>query len=624
MILRSGLFALAAAAWAAGADWESLCNGRDLSGWKVECRENDRSKPFWKLRDGAIECDTAGDRKHDYVWLVSEKEFGDFEFECLVQTFAGSPGNSGIQIRSRFVEDGREGPWMHGPQVDIHPPDPWRSGLIYDETRETRRWIFPPLTGSGITPADGPAEWAWIHSDGSMKKRKADDQDPSVPGYAFRGKWNHVRIVARGPRIETEINGHPISRFDGSGILDDEAHRLHQVGLRGKIALQLHSGDDLKIRFKDLRIRVLDPPEEAPLVTVVRDDDGLRKAAAALRPGSILRLAPGNYRPGVNVRDARGTPDAPIVIEGLDPRSPPVFQGGSQAWHLSRVSHLTLRWMHFRGQQHNGINVDDGGTQATPSHDVNLSHLHVEDTGPNGNFDGIKCSGVERLRILDCRIAGWGGQAIDFVGCRNSEIARCEIIGKPGFSQHTGPQFKGGSSDVWIHHCLLQNAGQRPIQAGGSTGLDYFRPLGAPYEARRIRIEDNRIIGGDCAVAFTGADDCDFSHNTIVRPDKWVFRILQESRGERFVRCGDNRISNNLIVFERAKVRDIANIGPDTRPETFGFHGNHWFAQDAPESSRPKLPAKETDGVHGIDPKLDPASHIPGQALPAGMRKAGD
>ena len=128
------------------------------------------------------------------------------------------------------------------------------------------------------------------------------------------------------------------------------------------------------------------------------------------------------------------------------------------------------------------------------------------------------------------------------------------------------------------------------------------------------------IIGGHCAVAFTGADECVFDHNTIVRPGKWVFRILQESRDPRFVRCGDNRISNNLIVFERAKVRDIANIGPDTRAETFQFAENHWFASDAPDKSIPVLPSNETGGVHGVDPKLDPVTYQAAGKTTAGLR----
>ena len=45
--------------------------------------------------------------------------------------------------------------------------------------------------------------------------------------------------------------------FDGRGVLDDAAHRKHNVGMKGHIALQLHSRDELLIEFKDIRIRAL-------------------------------------------------------------------------------------------------------------------------------------------------------------------------------------------------------------------------------------------------------------------------------------------------------------------------------------------------------------------------------
>ena len=573
--------------FASAADWQDLFNGKDLSGWKIECREPDRAKTFWKASDGSLECNTAGDRKHDYVWLVSEREFGDFEFECVVHSFAGSTGNSGVQVRSRFQPDASGGGWMHGPQIDIHPPSPFRCGWIYDETAETKRWISPSLTNWQMDPDQGTQNPQWSHLNAATT--------PAPPG-------NTLRIVARGSRIETWVNGKAVARFDGTGILDDEAHQRHQVGLRGHLALQLHAGDDLHIRFSKLRIRELDPPTEPSPVTVVRTDTQLKATLATLRPGSVVRLAPGTYQPGLSVQNVHGTADQPIVIEALDPRQPPLFEGGSQAWHFSGVSHLTLRWLHFRGQKANGINLDDGGNFTTPSHHILLENLLIEDTGPQGNFDAIKCSGLVDFKIDRCRISGWGGQAIDFVGCHRAEIARCTITGKPGFSQHTGPQFKGGSSDVWLHHCRFENAGGRPIQAGGSTGLAYFRPADASFEAARIRIEDNTILGGECAVAFTGVRDATFTGNTIVGPGKWIMRILQESRDVRFARCGNVEFARNTIVFDRANIREAANIGPDTEPQTFRFVANRWFARDDPARSALPLPTPEKDGVYGVKP----------------------
>ena len=36
-----------------------------------------------------------------------------------------------------------------------------RTGLVYDETREAKRWIFPSLPDWRIAPGQGPREWRW-------------------------------------------------------------------------------------------------------------------------------------------------------------------------------------------------------------------------------------------------------------------------------------------------------------------------------------------------------------------------------------------------------------------------------------------------------------------------------
>lgn len=147
------------------------------------------------------------------------------------------------------------------------------------------------------------------------------------------------------------------------------------------------------------------------------------------------------------------------------------------------------------------------------------------------------------------------------------------------------------------------NAGQRPINAGGSTGLPYFRPLGAKYEARRINIRENEISGSLCACAFVGVDGAEFTGNTILFPEKWVFRILQETTNDGFVPSRDVLIEDNAIVFRRSQVGIEVNVGTKTAPETFRFVKNRWFAEDRPDRSRPQLPTEETDGVYGRDPR---------------------
>jgi len=336
----------------------------------------------------------------------------------------------------------------------------------------------------------------------------------------------------------------------------------------------------------------------------VRDDAGLRAALREAGPGAVIRLAPGRYQSGVFVANLQGTAQRPIVIEGADPERPPLFEGGTTAWQLSDCAHLVLRNLATRGQRANGINIDDGGSFDTPSHHLLLEKIHVADVGPAGNFDGIKLSGVVDFTLRDCTIEGWGGQAVDMVGCHRGVIDGCTFRGKAGFSQDAGPQTKGGSSQIAIRRCLFLDGGSRAVNIGGSTGLTYFRPRGALYEARDITVEGCIFVGSQAPLAFVGVDGAVVRYNTIYRPDKWVLRILQETTEPGFAPCRHGCFERNLVVFRRADVAIPVNIGPHTAAETFVFVDNLWYCEDRPQSSRPALPAAETGGVYGVDPQL--------------------
>lgn len=326
----------------------------------------------------------------------------------------------------------------------------------------------------------------------------------------------------------------------------------------------------------------------------VKSPDELRGAIGKLAKGDVLKIGPGDYPGGHHVS---GIED--LTVEALDAKAPPHFKAGKQAWHFSRCAGLKLRHLRCSGQSANGINLDDGGKREEPVKGVVLEGLEVSEIGPKGNFDAIKCSGLQGLQIKGCKISGWGGQAIDLVGCADVMIEGCSFTGKEGYSQHTGPQFKGGCRNVTLTNCVFKNAGERPIQAGGSTGVDYFRPPGVKYEAKDVFIRGNRIEGGMCAAAFTGVDGAEFTQNVIVNPEKWIFRILQETKEEGFASCRNVKIEANEIRFLREKVGVEINIGGGTQPETFRFANNRWIATDRPERSKPKLPVEERDGKYG-------------------------
>jgi predicted alpha-1,6-mannanase (GH76 family) len=224
--------------------WVSLFNDKNLDGWEVKCQPKDKNKTFWTVKNDAIECNSIGRPDHSYVWLMSEKEFGDFDLQLKFQIFKSSTGNSGVQFRSRFDESAtaREGGWLNGPQVDIHPPTPFRAGLIYDETDGVNRWIYPSVPNWKIGENDVPRTAL------QTKLFYADD-DTNI--------WNTMEIRCRGMRIKTTVNGNLVTDLDASRILDDEIHKQKKVGTTGKIALQLHAKDELLIRYKDIKVKTI-------------------------------------------------------------------------------------------------------------------------------------------------------------------------------------------------------------------------------------------------------------------------------------------------------------------------------------------------------------------------------
>jgi hypothetical protein len=217
-------------------NWVSLFNGKDLTDWIVKCKPTDAGKQFWRVEDGTILADSMAGKEHDYIWLLTEKEYGDFILRLRFQAYRDNPGNSGVQIRSRY--DDQAG-WLDGPQIDINPPGPWRTGMIWDETRSVKRFLYPDIPkGKWVDPSMAPSEMVFYYSD-------------EEPG------WNEMEIKAVGTKVTAHLNGVKVTDYDGTGVLNDDVHKARNVGLLGHIALQIHTRDLLRIRFKDIYIKDL-------------------------------------------------------------------------------------------------------------------------------------------------------------------------------------------------------------------------------------------------------------------------------------------------------------------------------------------------------------------------------
>ncbi len=344
----------------------------------------------------------------------------------------------------------------------------------------------------------------------------------------------------------------------------------------------------------------------------------LSLAAGDAEPGDTIVLHAGTYPGGLYIANLQGTPDAWIVIRNA-PGETVMFEGGSNAIQFSDPAWLHLQGLVFQHQTGNGVNTDDGGSYDTPAHHVIFENCTFRDISATGNNDLLKLSGLDDFQILRCTLQNGaaGGSGIDMVGCHRGVIRECyfENLGSNAI------QAKGGSADLRIERNFFRDCGQRTLNLGGSTGLAFFRPDTAHYEAANIGVYSNIIVGSVAAVAYVGAVNVSVENNTIYHPQNWVLRILQETVDpDRFIECGDNTFRNNLVVLDH-NLSTETNIGPNTRPETFVFSHNLWFNSALPNWSGPDIPTPDPFQVLNQDPLLaDPAGddfHIP-PGSPAG------
>lgn len=176
---------------------ESLFNGKDLEGWNIHGTE------LWYVENGLLVCESGPDKAYGY--LSTTKYYDNFDLTLEFKQEAN--GNSGVFIRSRV-----EGTKVSGWQVEVAPPG-YDTGGVYESYG--RGWLIKP----------------------EKEKDKA----------LKMGEWNTMRIRVVGDQIESWLNGTPMI------TLKDE-----KIGQgKGSIALQIHDGGGIKVRWKNLVVTQL-------------------------------------------------------------------------------------------------------------------------------------------------------------------------------------------------------------------------------------------------------------------------------------------------------------------------------------------------------------------------------
>lgn len=326
----------------------------------------------------------------------------------------------------------------------------------------------------------------------------------------------------------------------------------------------------------------------------------LEAAAPNAQPGDTLLMHQGIYPGGMFIGNLQGTENAWIHIRTA-PGEEVIIQGGTNAIQFSDPAYLKIYGLIVEHQTGNGINTDDGGTYDSPAHHVIFENCTFRDMAVNGNNDLLKLSGLDHFEIRNCQFLNGaeGGSGIDMVGCHNGII-------QGNFFENMGSnsvQCKGGSEEVRIEGNFFRNGGQRTLNLGGSTGLQFFRPIDAPYEAANLQVYSNIIVGSWAAIAYVGSVNVEVVNNTIYQPENWVIRILQETVDpDRFLECGDNVFRNNIVHLSNSLSTET-NIGPNTRPQTFTFSNNLWFNVDNPNNwAGPNIPVTDMNNLINTDP----------------------
>lgn len=339
---------------------------------------------------------------------------------------------------------------------------------------------------------------------------------------------------------------------------------------------------------------------------LVHDSAGFDDALDTAQPGDVVLLQPGTYTGGLFAAGVTG-----VTIRSQDPANPAVIDatGESNGLQLSDAVDVTLQDLVIQNASSNGLNIDDGGSFASPSRNITLRNLTIQNIGSTSNQDGIKLSGVVGFHIDSVRVLNWGGggSAVDMVGSHRGLIENSlfehDNIGIGG----SGIRPKGGSKDVTIraNRIVLPDGLGRAIQFGGSTDEQFFRYIDGDsgYEADRITAEGNVVLGGRASFSFSVIDGGVYHHNLAVQPNRWIIRILNENP-DLAVDTSNGVFHDNVIVFDD-QLSTTVNVGSNTQPETFSFAGNQWYNTQTPANSTPNLPTTEIDPIVGVEPTID-------------------
>lgn len=175
----------------------ALFNGENLEGWTINGTEK------WYVEDGLLVCESGPDKAYGYLSTNAYYDNFVLELEFLQE----ADGNSGVFFRSTV-----DGTVVSGWQVEVAPPD-HDTGGIYESYG--RGWLIKP--------------------------------DKAKDAYLKMGEWNKMKIICNGDTVTTSLNGHEMVKLTDEKIGNG----------KGGIALQIHDGGGIKVKWRNIYLTEL-------------------------------------------------------------------------------------------------------------------------------------------------------------------------------------------------------------------------------------------------------------------------------------------------------------------------------------------------------------------------------
>ena len=203
----------------------SIFNGKDLSGW-------DGEEGLWRVVDGAIEGGKPDggpvERSSFMFWREGELKDFHLKLKCRI-----TKGNSGIQYRSRNPH----GYGVRGYQAEV--AGLLSTGFLHQQGKSGPK----PRVGQSVINEGGKGVII-----GEVSDTKWMMKEP----YYVQGEWADYDIIVRGNHHLHYVNGYPCIEYIDRDEIDEEGKKRVPKGL---LALQVHSGKEMKVWFKDIRIK---------------------------------------------------------------------------------------------------------------------------------------------------------------------------------------------------------------------------------------------------------------------------------------------------------------------------------------------------------------------------------